>query len=160
MVQIVSPNLLRASENLSTLCCLSASEEALRAQWSANRKTLMLSVQTFALPWGFLRLKSDSSYLYLIPMLLFNSLNAPVSVAENMRLTRVRASTQPCFTLLETRNAAEVSLLSYTLASMPLWNWRKMAMNILGQPYFAMILHWPSLLINCVEGLGQINIYR
>ena len=64
-------------------------------------------------------LKSDSSYLYLIPMPPFYSLNASVSIAENMGLTRVGASTQPCFTALETGNAAEVFPLSCILASMP-----------------------------------------
>ena len=113
----------------------------------------MVSVKTLVLAWGLLKMKSDSSYLYLIAIPPFNS----VSIAENMRLTRVRASTQPCFTPLET---AEVSPLSCTLASMPSWNWLIMAMNFLGQPYLAMILHWPSLLINSVEGLGRIDIGR
>ena len=46
VVLIESPKLLQASENLSTLCCMSASEAVLRAQSSANRKTLMVSVKS------------------------------------------------------------------------------------------------------------------
>ena len=74
------------------------------------------------------------------------SLKASVSMAENMRLNRVGARTQPCFTPFETGNGSEVSPLSWTLASMPLCSCRTMAMNFLGHPYFAMIPQRPSLL--------------
>ena len=79
----------------------------------------MVSVETLAFVKSLLRLKSDLPYLYLMPMPASKSLMASDSIAENMRLNRVGASTQPCCTPLETDNNAEVSPLSCTLASMP-----------------------------------------
>ena len=118
---ITSVFLLQASENLSTLCCMSTSEAALRAQSSANRRLLimMVSVETLVFARSLLRLKSDPSYLYLMVMPASESLKASDSIVENMKVNRVGASTQPCFTPLETGNGAEVSPLSCTLASMP-----------------------------------------
>ena len=106
----------------------------------------MVSVETLVFAKSLLRLKGDLPYLYLMPMLASKSLRVSDSIAENMTLNRVGASTQPCFTLLETGNGAEVSPLSCSLASMPSWNWRIMAKNFVGQLYFAIILHRPSLL--------------
>ena len=82
----------------------------------------MLSVETLVFARSLLRLKSDPSYLYLMPMPASEFLKASDSIAENMRLNRVGASIQPCFTPLETGNGAGVSPLSCTLASMPSWN--------------------------------------
>ena len=56
----------------------------------------MVSVETLVFARSLLRLESDPSYLYLMPM-----------PAESVRLNGVGASTQPCFTLLETGNGAE-----------------------------------------------------
>ena len=53
------------------------------------------------------------------PMPASEFLKASVSMAGNMRLNRVGAGTQPCLTPLDRENGAEVSPLSWTLASMP-----------------------------------------
>ena len=82
----------------------------------------MVSVETLVFAKILLRLKSDLLYLYLMPMLAYKSLKVSDSITENMTLNRVGASTQLCFTLLETRNGAEVSPLSCRLASMLSWN--------------------------------------
>ena len=54
----------------------------------------MVSVETLVFARSLLRLKSDPSYLYLMPMPASESLKASDSIAENMRLNRVGASTQ------------------------------------------------------------------
>ena len=113
---IVRPKLLQASGNLSALRCMSASEE-LRAQSSANRNSLMVSGTTMVFACNLRRLKSEPSVRNRIPMPASEFLKASDSMAENMRLNRVGASTQPCLTLLETENGAEVSPLSWTVAS-------------------------------------------
>ena len=82
----------------------------------------MVSVETLVFAKSLLRLKNDLPYLYLMPMLASKFPKVSDSIAENMTLNRVGASTQPGFTLLETENGAEVSPLSCTLASMPSWN--------------------------------------
>ena len=145
-VLIVKPKLLQASEKMSTLRCISVSEVVLSPQSSANRRSFMESVETLVFAWSLLRLKTDPSILYLIPIPTLASLKASVNIAENMRLNRVGAKTQPCFTPFVTAKGAEASPLSCTLAIIPSWNWRVMVMNFLGQPYFSMILQRPSLL--------------
>ena len=82
----------------------------------------MVCVESLVFARSLLRLKSDPSYLYLMPMPASGSLKASDSIAENMRLNRVGVSTQRCFTPLETGNGAEVSTLSCILTSMPSWN--------------------------------------
>lgn len=61
LVLFVSPKLSQASGDLSVLCCISASETALRFQSSTKRKSLMVFDETLVLPAAFclLRLKSD-----------------------------------------------------------------------------------------------------
>ena len=71
----------------------------------------MVSVETLVFAMSLLSLKSDPSYLYLMPMPASESLKASDSIAENMRLNRVGASTQPCFTPLETGNDVGVVFL-------------------------------------------------
>ncbi|KAL8595938.1 hypothetical protein ACOMHN_018250 [Nucella lapillus] len=73
-----------------------------------------------------------------------------------MRLNRVGARTQPYFTPLHTGKGSDVSPLSCTMTIMLSWNWRTTAMNILGCPYFTMILQRPSLL-TVPKSLGQID---
>ena len=82
----------------------------------------MVSVETLVFARSLFRLNIEPSYLYLMLMPASESLKASDSIAENMRLNRVGASTQLCFTPLETGNGAEVSPLSCTLASIPSWN--------------------------------------
>lgn len=53
----------------------------------------MVSVETLVFARSLLRLKSDPSYLYLMPMPASESLKAPDSIAENIRLNRLGAST-------------------------------------------------------------------
>lgn len=53
----------------------------------------MVSVETFAFVRSLLRLKSDLSHLYLMLMPASESLKASDSIAENMRLNRLGAST-------------------------------------------------------------------
>ena len=112
VVLIVRPKLLQASTNLSTLCCMLASDAALKAQSSANKKSLMVLTFTLVFALSLLRLK-------LIPMLTTETLKASDSIAENMRLKSVGARTHPCFTLFVTGNASDVSSLSCTCTSMP-----------------------------------------
>ena len=64
----------------------------------------MVSVETLVFVRSRVRLKSDPSYLYLMPMPASESLKVSDSIAKNMRLNRVGASTQPCFTLLVQRS--------------------------------------------------------
>ena len=119
LVLIVWPKLLQASTNLSTLCCMLASEAALRAQSSANKKSLMVLTFTLVFALSLLRLKSEQSVRYLIPMPTTESLKASDSIAKNMSLKSIGARTHPCFTPFMTGNAADVSPLSWTRASMP-----------------------------------------
>ena len=85
---MVRPKLEQAAENRSTDCCMSASVLELRAQSSAKRKSRMISI------W----LNSFPSVRYRRPTPISLSLKASVSIAENMRLKRVGARTQPSFT--------------------------------------------------------------
>ena len=82
---------------------------ALRAQSSANRKSLMMSFETLVFASSLLRLNTEPSVRYLIPSPTSSSLNAAVSMAENVSLNRVGARTQPYFTPFETENGAGVS---------------------------------------------------
>ena len=104
--------LLQASENLSALNCMPASETALRVQSSANKKSLMVPVKTLVFAGSLLRLKTEPSVRYLMPMPPSTSPKASVSIAENMRLNSVGARTQPCFTLFEIEKGSEVFPLS------------------------------------------------
>ena len=55
-------------------------------------------------------------------------------------------STQPCLTPFVTGNGSENSPSFWTLASIPLWNCCTIAMNLAGQPNFAIIFQSPSRL--------------
>ena len=93
-----------------------------------------------------LRLNSFRSDLCLILMPASQSLDASVSIAENIKLNSVGARTQPCVTPLETGKDSDGSPSSRTRACMPSLNWRTMVMNLWGQPNLLMIFHNPSLL--------------
>ena len=54
-----TPKLLQVSANLSTLRCMSASEEELRAHSSGNRNSLMVSVVTLVFACSLRRLKTE-----------------------------------------------------------------------------------------------------
>ena len=58
-------------------------------------------------------------------------------------LNSVEASTQPCLTPFVTGKGSENSPSFWTLASIPLWNCRTIAMNLAGQPNFAIIFQSP-----------------
>ena len=61
-------------------------------------------------------------------------------------LNSVEASRQPCLTPFVTGNGSENSPSFWTLASIPSWNCRTIAMNLAGQPNFAIIFQSPSRL--------------
>ena len=94
---------MQASANLSTFCCMSSTEMEFRAQSSANRKSLMVSVLTMVFAFSLLRLKTEPSIRCLMPMPMSVSAKASVNIAENIRLNSVGARTQPCFTPFDTR---------------------------------------------------------
>ena len=111
LVLIVRPKLLQAFANLSTVRCMSASAEELRAQSSANRNSLMVSVATIVFACSLRRLRTEPSVRDLIPMPASEFLKASDRMAENMRLNRAGARRQPCLNPLETENGAEVIFL-------------------------------------------------
>ena len=94
---IVRLKFLQASTNLPMLCCMLASEAALRVQSSANKKSLMVLTLTLVFALSLLRLKSEPSERYLIPMPTTEFLKASDSIAENMTLKNLGARTHPCF---------------------------------------------------------------
>ena len=91
LMLIVRPKLVQASANLSTFCCMSSTEMEFRAQLSANRKSLMVSVLTLVFAFSLLRLKTEPSIRCLMPMPMPMSVSAKASVniAENIRLNSV-----------------------------------------------------------------------
>ena len=95
---------------------------------SAKRNSSSTSVCTLDLACNLLRLKSFPSKRYLIGIPLSPSWKASVSMAENIMLNSVEASTQPCLTPFVTGNGLENSPSFWTLASIPSWNCRTIAM--------------------------------
>ena len=117
---------------------------AFSTQSSANRESSTVSLFTFVLACSLQGLKSLPSVRYPKSTPTSPLRNASVSMAENIILKRVGASTQPCFTPFVTKNGLENSPSFWTLACMPSWNWRTIVMNLAGQPKVAIILHRPS----------------
>ena len=113
---------------------------------SAKRNSSSTSVYTLDLACNLLRLKSFPSKRYLIGIPLSPSWKASVCMAENIMLNSVEASTQPCLTPFVTGNGSENSPSFRTLASIPSWNYRTIAMNLAGQPDFAITFQSPSRL--------------
>ena len=135
LVLMVRPKLLQAAEKLSISTCISCSSLALRAQSSAKRKSLR-SLLHLRDGLQSPRVEQLEQVLNLLLMPGSQSLKASVSIAENIMLNSVGARTQPCLTPLVTGKASEGSPSSRTRAIMPSWNWRTIAMNVLGQPNF------------------------
>ena len=119
--------------------CLPLAIVDLSLWWQAPCKAFQVLADILPqhLACNLLRLKSFPWKRYLIGIPLSPSLKASVSMAENIILNSVEASTQPCLTPFVTRNGSENSLSFWTLASIPAWNWRIIAMNLAGQPNFA-----------------------
>ena len=69
-----------------------------------------------------------------------------ISMAENIMLERVGASTQLCLTPFVTRIGSADSPSSCMWTCIPSWNEQTKAMNLSGQPKFANIFHKHSLL--------------
>ena len=113
---------------------------------SAKRNSSSTSVYTLDLACNLLRLKSFPSKQYLIGISLSPSWKASVSMAENIMLNRVGVSTQSCLIPFVTGNGSENSPSFWTCASIPLWNCLTIAMNLVGQPNFAIIFQRPSRL--------------
>ena len=109
------------------------------AMSSAKRNSSSISVCTLDLGCNLLRLKSFPSKRYLIGIPLSPSWKASVSMAENIMLKSVEASTQPCLTPFVTGNGSENSPSFWPLASISSWNCRTIAMNLAGQLNFAII---------------------
>ena len=137
MNQILDPHLF----------CIFSSVGAPFAMSSAKRNSSSTSVCTLDLACNLLRLKSFPSKRYLIGIPLSPSWKASVSMAENIMLNSVEASTQPCLTPFVTGNGSDYSPSFWTLASIPSWNYRTIAMNLAGQPNFAIIFQSLSRLI-------------
>ena len=91
-----------AVESLSISSRISCSLLALRAQSSANRKSLITVSFNFVTVCRRLMLKNVPSYLCLMLILATQSLYASVSIAKNIYLDSVGAKRQPCLTPLET----------------------------------------------------------
>ena len=108
----------------STLCHVISQEELVSST----------SVCSLDFACNLLRLNSFPSKRYLIGIPLSPSWKASVSMAENIMLNSDEASTQPCLTPFVTGNGSENSLSFWTLASIPSWNYRTIAMNLAGQP--------------------------
>ena len=101
----------------------------------------MVSVETLVFAWNLLRLKSDVSYLYLMPMPASESLNAPDSIAKNMRLERVGGEHTALFHSVgdwEWCRGRSVILHSSQHAIMTYDG-----LELCCQPYFAIILQRP-----------------
>ena len=90
-----------------------------KAQSSANRKSLMVSVSTLVLAWSLLSLKMDPPIWYLMQIPTLPFAKAPVIIAENIRLNSVGAETQPFFTPLKTRKCSDVFPSSWSVATIP-----------------------------------------
>ena len=90
---------------------------------SAKRNSSSTSVCTLDLACNLLRLKSFPSKRYLRGIPLSPSLKASVSMAENIMLNSVEASTQPCLSPFVTGNGSENSPSFWTLARISSWNW-------------------------------------
>ena len=103
------------------------------------------SVCILDLACNLLRLKSFPSKWYLIGIPLSPPWKASVSMAENIMLNSVEARTQPCLNPFVTGNGSENAVI-LTLASILSWNCLTIAMNLAGQPNFAIILQSPSWL--------------
>ena len=104
------------------------------AMSSAKKDSSRASVCTLDLVCNLLRLKSFPSKRYLLDISLSPSWKASVSMAENIMLNSVVASTQPCLTPFVTGNGSENSPSFWTLASIPSWNWHTIAMNLAEHP--------------------------
>ena len=133
---MVRPTLSQAVENPSISSCISCSLLVLGVHClsSAKRKSLS-TVQvsfTFVTTCRRLRLNSFPSDLCLILMPASQSLDASVSIAENIKLNSVGTRTQPCVTPLETGKDSDGSPSSRTRAYVPSLNWRTMVMNLWG----------------------------
>ena len=71
-------------------------------------------------------------------------------------LNSVEASTQPCLTPFVTGNGSENSPSFWTLASIPSWNCRTIAMNLAGQP--KLCHNFPkSVTTDCVKCFGKVD---
>ena len=112
----------------------------------AKRNSSSTFVCTLDLACNLLRLKSFRTKRYLIGIPLSPSWKASVSMAENIMLNRVGAIKQLCLTPFVTGNGSENSPLFWTRASIPSWNCLTIAMNLVGQPNFAIIFQRPSRL--------------
>ena len=104
-----SKKLPQAVEKLSIWDCISCSMKALRAQSSAKRKSLTTLSVTFETALSRLRLRSFPLGQNLTGVTETDSLKASDSMAENIMLKIVGASTQPCLTLLVMRKSSEPS---------------------------------------------------
>ena len=130
------------------LCCQSVSEPVLRSQWSANRKSLMMSVMTLVFACSLLQLNSWPSVQYLVPILMSLSLKALVIMAETMRLNSAvlvprHSPSSRCWRQERTRTP------NYFPGLLLARHHRKcctMEINFCLHPYLAMMFHRPSLL--------------
>ena len=120
LMLIVRPKLVQASANLLTFWCMSSSQMEFRVQSSANRKSLMVFVLILVFALSLLRLKTEPSRRYLIPMPISVSAKASVNMAKNIRINRVGAMTQPCFTPFDTRNVTLFYKIQFGLVAIPL----------------------------------------
>ena len=83
------------------------------AMSSTKIKSSSTSVYTLDLACNLLRLKSFTSKQYLIGIPLSPSWKASVSMAKNIMLNSVEASTRPCLTPFVTRNGSETKPRHY-----------------------------------------------
>ena len=123
---------------------------------STKRNSSNTSVCTLDLACKLLRLKSYPSKRYLIGIPLSPSWKASVSMAENIMLNSVEASTQPCLAPFVIGNGSENSPSFWTLASIQSWSCRTTAMNLAGQP--KLCHNFPkSLTTDNVKCFGKVD---
>ena len=113
---------------------------------SAKRNSSRISVCSLDLACNRLRLKSFPSKRYIKGLPLSPSWKATVSMAENIMLNRDGVRKQPCLAPFVTGNGSENSPSFWTRASIPSWNCLSIAMNLVGQPNFAIIFQRPAWL--------------
>ena len=125
------------------------------AMSSAKRDSSGTSVCTLDLAYNLLRLNSFPSKRYLIGTPLSPTWKASVSMAENIMLNSVEASTQPCLTPFVSGNGSEDSQSFWTLASIPSWNCRTIVMNLTTAK---LCLNFPkSLATDFVKCFGKVD---
>ena len=110
----------------------------------SKEELIYLSVCTLDLACNLFRLKSFPSKRYRIGIPLLSSWKASVSMAENIILNSVEASTHPLLNSICHREWIRKLPSFWTLASIPSWNCCTIAMNLAGQPNFAIIFQSPS----------------